>query len=50
MLSQEMRHYAFSSKFPVPFESKGKDVVVQYELRLEEGLTCGGIACNYDFR
>ena len=26
--------------------AKGKDVVVQYELKLEEGLTCGG---NYTF-
>ena len=41
-----MKHYAFSSKFPTPFETKGKDVVVQYELKLEEGLTCGG---NYTF-
>jgi hypothetical protein len=41
-----MRHYAFSSKFPVPLETKGQDFVLQYELKLEEGLTCGGEANN----
>ena len=38
-----MKHYGFSSKFPTPLEPKGKDIVLQYELKLEEGLTCGGL-------
>ena len=42
-LTQEMKHYGFSSKFPTPLETKGKDIVLQYELKLEEGLTCGGL-------
>ena len=41
-LIEAMKHYAFSSKFSEPLQTKGKDVVVQYEIKLEEGLTCGG--------
>mmetsp|Transcript_7058 Transcript_7058/g.7167 ORF Transcript_7058/g.7167 Transcript_7058/m.7167 type:complete len:213 (-) Transcript_7058:2768-3406(-) len=42
LLSQEMKHYGISSTFPVPLEMEGRDLVLQYELKLEEGLTCGG--------
>ena len=44
-MTEAMKHYAFSSMFTVPLETKEKDVVVQYELKLEEGLTCGGKIC-----
>ena len=41
-LSQENKHYGVSSKFANPLDVKGKDLVIQYDLKLEEGLTCGG--------
>ena len=44
-LTEAMKHYAFSSKFAEPLVTKEKDIVVQYELKLEEGLTCGGTKC-----
>jgi Calreticulin family len=42
VLSQEMKHYGLSSKFPTPLDVKGKDLVIQYELKLEDTLACGG--------
>lgn len=41
-LTQEMKHYGFGSKFPSPFDASSRDVVVQFEVKLEEGLACGG--------
>jgi calnexin len=42
-LSQEMKHYGFGTKFPEPLSMKGqKELVIQYELKLEEPLQCGG--------
>ena len=41
-LSQENKHYGVSAKFATPLDVKGKDLVVQYDLRLEDGLPCGG--------
>ena len=41
-LSQENRHYGASAKFPTVLDVKGKDLVVQYDLKLEDGLQCGG--------
>ena len=37
-----MKHYGVSTKFSKPLQSNGKDIVVQYELKLEETLNCGG--------
>ena len=41
-LVEENRFYGFGSEFSVPLDVRGSDLVVQYELRLEEGLPCGG--------
>jgi hypothetical protein len=42
-LTQEMKYYGVSSKFPTPLENAdGSDIVIQYELKLEETLICGG--------
>lgn len=41
-LTQEMKHYAFGAKFPMPLEFDRDEVVIQYELKLEERLNCGG--------
>ena len=41
-LSQEMKHYGVSTKFSKPLQSNGNDIVIQYELKLEETLNCGG--------
>lgn len=41
-LTQEMKFYGMSAEFPEVVDPKGKDFVVQYELKLEEGLSCGG--------
>ncbi|KAL5346947.1 hypothetical protein ACLOAV_008090 [Pseudogymnoascus australis] len=35
-------HHAISAKFPKPIENKGKTLVVQYEVKLQNGLECGG--------
>lgn len=42
-LSKEMKNYGFSAKFSEPLSLKNqKEIVVQYELRLEDTLACGG--------
>lgn len=35
-------HHAISAKFPKPIDNKGKTLVVQYEVKLQNGLECGG--------
>lgn len=35
-------HHAISAKFPKKIENKGKTLVVQYEVKLQNGLECGG--------
>lgn len=35
-------HHAISAKFAKPVDNKGKDLVVQYEVKLQKGLECGG--------
>ncbi|KAH8815036.1 calnexin precursor [Xylogone sp. PMI_703] len=35
-------HHAISAKFPKKIENKGKTLVVQYEVKLQGGLECGG--------
>ncbi|KAK3178909.1 hypothetical protein OEA41_001046 [Lepraria neglecta] len=35
-------HHAISAKFPKKIDNKGKDLVVQYEVKLQNGLECGG--------
>lgn len=42
ILTQEMKHYGFATQFPSPLDPAGKDLVLQYEIKLEEQLTCGG--------
>jgi calnexin len=42
-LSQEMKHYGFGTKFPEPLSMKSQnELVIQYEVKLEETLNCGG--------
>ncbi|KAM7207026.1 Calreticulin family domain containing protein [Rhypophila sp. PSN 637] len=35
-------HHAISAKFPKAINPKGKTLVVQYEVKLQNGLECGG--------
>ncbi|TVY78190.1 Calnexin-like protein [Lachnellula suecica] len=35
-------HHAISAKFPRKIDNKGKTLVVQYEVKLQNGLECGG--------
>ncbi|KAK4193528.1 Calreticulin family-domain-containing protein [Podospora australis] len=35
-------HHAISAKFPKKIDPKGKSLVVQYEVKLQSGLECGG--------
>ncbi|KAF4469751.1 calcium-binding precursor cnx1 [Fusarium albosuccineum] len=35
-------HHAISAKFPNKIDNKGKTLVVQYEVKLQNGLECGG--------
>mmetsp|Transcript_21763 Transcript_21763/g.19831 ORF Transcript_21763/g.19831 Transcript_21763/m.19831 type:complete len:520 (+) Transcript_21763:44-1603(+) len=41
-LNDSHRHYAFGAKFPTVLDTKGKDLVIQYELRFDEVITCSG--------
>jgi len=42
-LTQEMKHYGLSCQLNHPFDfSLQQDFVIQYEVRLEESLECGG--------
>jgi calnexin len=43
-LTKEKKHYGLASKFPTPLTlgSEHKELVVQYEVKLEETLNCGG--------
>ena len=35
-------HHAISAKFPTAIDNKGKTLVIQYEVKLQNGLECGG--------
>ncbi|KAH7329003.1 Calreticulin family-domain-containing protein [Stachybotrys elegans] len=35
-------HHAISAKFPTKIDNTGKTLVVQYEVKLQKGLECGG--------
>lgn len=35
-------HHAISTLFAEPIDPKGKPFVVQYEVKLQKGLDCGG--------
>ncbi|KAL1958208.1 hypothetical protein VTO42DRAFT_5064 [Malbranchea cinnamomea] len=35
-------HHAISAKFPEKIDNKGKTLVVQYEVKLQDSLNCGG--------
>ncbi|KAF7938144.1 hypothetical protein BELL_0045g00070 [Botrytis elliptica] len=35
-------HHAISAKFPKKIDNKGKTLVVQYEVKMQNGLECGG--------
>lgn len=41
--SQDARFYALSSKFPNgPFSNEGKPLVIQFSVKHEQGIDCGG--------
>lgn len=35
-------HHAISVPFSTPLDTDGKTLVVQYEVKLQKGLECGG--------
>ncbi|KAI1617345.1 calnexin [Exophiala viscosa] len=35
-------HHAISAKFPAPIDNTDKTLVIQYEVKLQKGLECGG--------
>ncbi|XP_065211819.1 calreticulin [Planococcus citri] len=39
--SEDAKFYAISKKFP-PFSNKGKDLVIQFTVKHEQGIDCGG--------
>ena len=42
-LTQEMKHYGFGAKFTKPLlAAESNEIVIQYELKMEESLACGG--------
>jgi len=42
LAKESHRFYTASSKFAKSFSNKGKDLVIQYEVKLEKGPGCGG--------
>lgn len=42
VLQDKAAHHAISAKFDKKIDNKGKTLVVQYEVKLQEGLECGG--------
>lgn len=41
-LTQEMRHYGFGTSFPAISFADEKEIVIQYEVKFDEPLHCGG--------
>ncbi|ADV22283.1 calnexin [Cryptococcus gattii Ru294] len=42
VLKTKAAHHAISTLFDEPIDPKGKSLVVQYEVKLQKGLECGG--------
>ncbi|KAF3092697.1 hypothetical protein TWF569_009441 [Orbilia oligospora] len=42
VVKDKAAHHAISAKFKKPIDPKGQGLVVQYEVKLQEGLECGG--------
>ncbi|KAF2674177.1 calnexin [Microthyrium microscopicum] len=42
VVKDKAAHHAISAKFEKPISAKGKPLVVQYEVKLQDGLECGG--------
>ncbi|KAK3099609.1 hypothetical protein FSP39_007002 [Pinctada imbricata] len=42
ILKSKAKHHAVSRKLDRPFEFKGKPLLVQYEVRYQSGIDCGG--------
>ncbi|KAK2610575.1 hypothetical protein N8I77_003993 [Diaporthe amygdali] len=42
VVKNKAAHHAISAKFPEKVDNKGKTLVVQYEVKLQTGLECGG--------
>jgi len=40
--TQDARFYAISAKIPEPFSNEGKDLVLQYQVKHEQNIDCGG--------
>ncbi|KAJ2802019.1 hypothetical protein H4S07_004788 [Coemansia furcata] len=41
-ISEDARFYAYSAKLKRPFNTKGKDFVVQFTVKYEQDIDCGG--------
>ena len=42
VLKSKARHHAVSSKLRKPFKFDAPNLVIQYEVRFQEGIECGG--------
>ena len=42
LIESKAAHHAISTLFPEPIDPQGKPLVVQYEVKLQKGLDCGG--------
>jgi len=40
--TEKARHYGAAAAFSKPWDPKGKELVLQYEVRLQQGQECGG--------
>jgi calreticulin len=47
--TEDYRFYATSTKFNKPFSNKGKDLVLQFDVKNEQNIDCGGgyLKVNY---
>jgi calreticulin len=40
--SEDARFYQISAKFPQEFSNEGKDLIIQYSVKHEQHIDCGG--------
>ena len=41
-ITEDYRFYATSTKIPKPFSNKDKDLVIQFDVKNEQDIDCGG--------
>ena len=47
LVSEKARKYAIATDLPEPLDPQDGTIVLQYDLRLQKGLDCGGAYLKY---